>query len=89
MFFLVSLDPFQPTGKGFVGAASNADQVLNNVLTVCSLATPTLAQQDNGLILTGGQEVPVSRLGHAVNVRGSVLPFAAFKHLHHLAERKK
>lgn len=83
------MDSFQPTGEGFVGAASNADQVLDDVLTVCSLAASTLAQQDNGLILTSGQEVPISRLGHVVNVRGSVLPFAALKHLHHLAKKRK
>lgn len=54
------------------------------MLAVCGLATATLAQQDNGLILASGQEVPVGSLGHAVNVRGSVLLPAALEHLHHL-----
>lgn len=54
------------------------------MLAVGGLATSALAQQDNGLILASGQEVPIGGLGHAVNVRGGVLPPAALEHLHHL-----
>lgn len=79
----------QPTGECFVGAASNGEQVLDDVLTIGGLATATLAQQDNGLILASGQEVPIGSLGHAVNVRGSVLPPAALEHLHHLERRQR
>lgn len=82
-FFLFRA-PLQPTGECFVSAASNGDQVLDDVLAVGGLATTALAQQNNRLILTSGQEVPVCSLGHAVNVRGSVLPSAALEHLHHL-----
>lgn len=80
---------FQLTGECFVGAASNGKQVLDDMLTVGGLATAALAQQDNGLILTSGQQAPVSSLGHAVNMRGSVLPPAAFEHLHHLEGRQR
>lgn len=59
------------------------------MLTVGGLATTTLAQQDNGLVLASGQEVPIGSLGHAVNVRGSVLPSAALEHLHHLERRQR
>lgn len=59
------------------------------MLTVGGLATATFAQQDDGLILTCGQEVPVGSLGHAINVRGSVLPPAALEHLHHLVRRQR
>lgn len=83
------MDPFQPTGECFVGAASNGEQVLDDVLTVGGLATTTLAQQDNGLVLASGQEVPIGSLRHAVNVRGSVLPSAALEHLHHLERRQR
>lgn len=83
------LNSLGPTGECFVGAASNGEQVLDDVLTVGGLATPTLAQQDNGLILASGQEVPIGSLGHAVNVRGSVLPPAALEHLHHLERRQR
>jgi len=86
LYFLLPV-PFQPTGECFVGAASNGDQVLDDVLTVGGLATSTLAQQDDGLILSSGQQVPIGSLGHAVNVRGSVLPSAALEHLHHLQRR--
>lgn len=58
-------------------------------MTVGGLAAATLAQQDDGLVLASGQEISVGSLGHAVNVRGSVLPPAALKHLHHLEIRKK
>ncbi len=85
----MSSDPFQPTGECFVGAASDGEQVLDDVLTVGGLATATLAQQDNGLVLASGQEVPIGSLGHAVNVRGSVLPSAALEHLHHLEGRQQ
>lgn len=84
IILIVNLDPFQPTGEGFVGAASNSNEILDDVLTVGGLATTTLAQQDNGLILASCQEVSVCSLGHAVNVRGGIFPPAAFKHLHHL-----
>lgn len=79
----------QPTGEGFVGAASNGNEELDDVLTVGGLAATTPAQQDNGLILTSGQEVPISSLGHAVNVRACVFPSAAFKHLHYLEREKR
>lgn len=82
------MNPIQLTGEGFVGAASNSNKILDDVLTVGGLATTTLAQQDDGLIQASGQEVSVSSLGHAINVRGCVFPSAAFKHLHYL-ERKK
>lgn len=58
-------------------------------MTVGGLAATTLAQQDDGLILASGQEISVGCLGHAVNMRGGVLPPAALKHLHHLERRKK
>lgn len=89
ILFNQSMDAFQPTGECFVGAASNGDQVLDDVLAVGGLATTTLAQQDDGLILSSGQEVPIGSLGHAVNVRGSVLPSAALEHLHHLERRQR
>lgn len=54
------------------------------MLAVGGLAASTFAQQDDGLVLASGQEVPVGGLGHAVNVRGRVLPPAALEHLHHL-----
>lgn len=58
------------------------------MLTVGGLAATTLAQQDNRLILASGQEVPIGSLGQAVNVRGCVLPFAAFEHLHYLKKKE-
>lgn len=54
------------------------------MLAVGGLAASAFAQQDDGLVLTSGQKVPVGGLGHAVNVRGRVLPSASFEHLHHL-----
>lgn len=81
------LGPFKPTGEGFVGAASYGEQVLDDVLTVGGLATTTLSQQDDGLILSTSQEVPICSLSHAVNMWGSVLPLAALEHLHHLERR--
>lgn len=54
------------------------------MLAVGGLATSALAQQDDGLILASGQEVPIGGLGHAVYVRGGVLSPAALEHLHHL-----
>lgn len=76
----------QLTGKCFVCAASNSNKILDDVLTVGRLPTTTLSQQDNGLIQASGQEVPVSSLGHAINVRGRVFPSAAFEHLHYLGK---
>lgn len=81
------LGPFKPTGEGFVGAASYGQQVLDDVLAVGGLATTTLSQQDDGLVLSTSQEVPICSLSHAVNVWGSVLPLAALEHLHHLERR--
>lgn len=83
------LCPIQPTGEGFVGAASDGNEVLDDVLAVGGLAATTLAQQDDGLILASGQEVPISSLGHAVNVWAGVFPSAAFKHLHYLEREKQ
>lgn len=80
---------WRPTGEGLVGAASDGEEVLDDVLAVGGLSTPTLAQQNDGLILSSGEEVPVGRLGCAVDVRGRVLPPAALKHLHHLGKRGK
>lgn len=54
------------------------------MLAVGGLATSTFAEQDDGLVLASGQQVPVGGLGHAVNVWGRVLPPAALEHLHHL-----
>lgn len=79
---------WRPTGEGLVGAASNGEKVLDDVLAVGGLSTPTLAQQNDGLILSSGEEVPVGCLGCAVDVRGRVLPPAALKHLHHLGKRR-
>ena len=55
-------------------------------MTVGRLATATLAQQHDGLVLTSGQQAPVGRLGHAVNVRRGVLSPAALEHVHHLGQ---
>lgn len=74
----------EPTREGLVGAASDGEEVLDDVLTVGGLPAPALAQQNDGLILSSGEEVPVGSLGRAIDVRGSVLPPAALKHLHHL-----
>lgn len=54
------------------------------MLAVGGLAASTFSQQDDGLVLASGQEVPVGSLGHAVNMRGRVFPPAALEHLHHL-----
>ncbi len=83
------MDLFQHTGECLVSASCYVEQVLNDVLTVGGLAAATLAQQYDGLILASGQEVPIGSLGHAVNVRGGVLPPAALKHLHYLQRRKE
>lgn len=74
----------KPTWKGFVGAASDVEQVLDDVLAVGGLATSTFAQQNDWLVLASGQEVPIGCLSQVVNVRGRVLPPAALEHLHHL-----
>lgn len=79
----------RPTGESLVGAASDGEEVLDDVLAVGGLSTPTLAQQNDGLVLSSGEEVPVGRLGCAVDVRGCVLPPAALKHLHHLEKRRQ
>ena len=81
--------PFQPTGECLVGASSNSNQILDDMLTVGGLATSTLAKQNNGLILASGQEVPICSLCYAVNVRGSVLSSTALKHLHDLKGRQE
>lgn len=73
------------TRENLASATGNGDQILDQVLAVGGLATAGLAQQHNGLILTGGQQVAVRRLSHGVDVRCCVLPAAAFKHVHHLA----
>lgn len=73
------------TRENLASATSNGDQILDQVLAVGGLATAGLAQQHNGLILTGGQQVAVRRLSHRVDMRRRVLPAAAFKHVHHLA----
>lgn len=57
------------TREDFSCAASNADQVLDKMLTVGGFAATRPAQQHNGLILSGGEQVAVGRLGHRVNVR--------------------
>lgn len=53
-------------------------------MTVGGLAAATLPQQHDGLVLTRGQQVPVGRLGHRVDVRCRVLSPAPLKHVHHL-----
>lgn len=54
------------------------------MLAVGGLATATLAQQDDGLVLPCGEQVPIGRLGHSVDVRRCVLTPAALEHVHHL-----
>lgn len=87
LFVFNDLDSCQPTGEGFVDAASDGDQVLDDVLAAGRLAAAAAAQENNGLILACGEEAPVRSLGHAVDVRGRVFPPAAFEHLHHLQSR--
>lgn len=82
------LAPLRPTREGLVGAASDGEEVLDDVLAVGGLSAPTLAQQNDGLILPSGEEVPVGSLGRAIDVRGGVLPPAALEHLHHLGGKK-
>lgn len=79
----------QPTRKGLVGAASDGKKVLDDMLAVGGLSTPTLSQQNDGLILSSGEEMPVSSLSRAVDVRSGVLLPAALEHLHHLGKTNK
>lgn len=72
------------TREDFACAPSDGDQVLHQVLAVGGLATAGLAQQHDGLILPGGEQVAVGRLGHRVDVRSRVLAPTAFEHVHHL-----
>lgn len=81
MFFVCSL-----TGEDFARAPGDGDQVLDQVLAVGGLAAAGLAQQHDGLILAGGEQVAVRRLSHGVDVRSRVLAPAAFEHVHHLRD---
>ena len=54
------------------------------MLAVGGFAAAGFAEEDDGLVLPGGQQVPVGRLSHGVNVRRHVLATAAFEHVHHL-----
>ena len=72
------------TGEGPAGAASDGDQVLDQVLGVGGLAAAALAQQHHRLVLPRGQQAAVRRLGHGVDVRRRVLPPATLEHVHHL-----
>ena len=72
------------TGEDFARAAGDGHQVLDQVLAVGGLATARLSQHHNGLILPGGEQVAVGRLGHRVDVRCRVITPTAFEHVHHL-----
>lgn len=54
------------------------------MLAVGGLAAAGLPQQNHGLVLAGGQQAAVRRLGHGVDVRRRVLAAAPFEHVHHL-----
>lgn len=54
------------------------------MLAVGGLAAAGLAQQHDGLILPGGEQVAVGRLGHGVDMRSRVLAPTPFEHVHHL-----
>ncbi|TNN80784.1 hypothetical protein EYF80_009018 [Liparis tanakae] len=65
------------TGEDFARAASDGDQVLDQVLAVGGLAATRLAHQHNGLILACGEQVAAQRkagglryLEEALGVRG-------------------
>lgn len=77
------------TREDFARAPSDGDQILDQVLAVGGLAAAGLAQQHNGLILTGGKQVAVRRLSHGVDMRSRVLAPAAFEHVHHLMGEEK
>lgn len=77
------------TREDFARAPSDGDQILDQVLAVGGLAAAGLAQQHNGLILTGGKQVAVRRLSHGVDMRSRVLTPAAFEHVHHLMGEKQ
>ena len=47
------------TREDFAGAAGDGDQILEQVLAVGGLATARFAQQHDGLILPGGEQVAV------------------------------
>lgn len=72
------------TREDFACAPSDGDQILDQVLAVGCLATAGLAQQHNGLILTGGKQVAVGRLSHRIDMRSGVLAPTSFEHVHHL-----
>lgn len=59
------------------------------MLAVGGLAAAALAQQDDGLVLASGEQVPIGGLSHAVDVGRRVLPPAALEHLHHLGTEEK
>lgn len=77
------------TREDLARAAGDGDQVLHQVLAVGGLATAGLAQQYDGLILPGGEQVPVGRLGHGVDMRCRVLAPTAFEHVHYLMGQKE
>lgn len=76
------------TREDLARAAGDGDQILQQVLTVGGLAAAGLSQQHDGLVLAGGEQVTVRRLGHGVDVRSRVLAPTTFEHVHHLREEE-
>lgn len=72
------------TREDFACATSNGHQVLNQVLAVGGLATARLPQKHDGLILAGGEQAAVGRLGHRIDMRSRVLTSTTFEHVHYL-----
>lgn len=89
LLYLLSSSVCMLTREDFASTPSNGDQVLDQVLAVCGLAAARLAQQHNGLILSGGEQIAVGRLGHRVDMRSRVLSATAFEHVHHLIGGRK